>query len=925
MGPPEIHVDGAPLVVDTRKAIALLALLATDGRPLARDEIAALLWPESDDAAAHGALRRTLSTLRSGLGGGLLHIDRSRVELDRRGATIDVDVIERASRSDDRRILEAAAGLARGGFMAGFNLRDSPEFDDWRAAHASAVERSVLAVFDRLAAAAEQAGDLAAAANAAERRLALDPLDERMHVRLMDLYVSRGDRAAALRQYRACVAVLERELGVVPLETTTARYEAIRAQAAMPPQATPPATSAGVTEATIPLVGRDAALQSILRAHSEVQARGTGRMVAVVGEAGIGKTRLADEAMLLWRAGGSIVLGAAGYPPERVIAYAPIVDLLRAALAEPGAKRRLATLAAPTRADLARLLPAVDPRMSASSTGADRTGAKARFLGSIAEGLSGLVTGSVPGVLWIDDAQWLDSSSLEALGFLVRRLADRPIVLLMAWRAEDLDRDGLAFARQAADLAGTTQIDLGRLDDRDVASLIASTSRGASFDPPSIERLIAASEGLPLYVVEALATGDDDVTGAVPGGVAAVLRSRVADVAEPAAQVLSAASVIGRSFDLATVRSASGRSEDEVVDAIDELLRRRLIRDNDGRLDFVHGAVRDLTFDGISLTRRRLLHRRVADALRRGVHTGGRDDLVRTASIAYHEREAGREAEAAEAYRWAGELAAALHANREAIEHDKAALALGHPDAVGLHASIGALLTRLGDYAGAIAAFESAAALATPAELADLEAALGRAHLRRGDLVAADHHLSAAVASLTDDRKMARTLVDLSIVRRRMSDQPGATAAATTALLRAERADDSAGQGGAHRMLGLLALDGGDVERAVRELTTAVEAADRDGDPTGRIAALAGLAMATAAAGSVDRAVEHGEAAADDCRRIGDRHLEAAVENHLADLLHAAGREDEAMTHLRRAVEAFAEVGGDPADPDPGIWMLSAS
>jgi hypothetical protein len=83
--------------------------------------------------------------------------------------------------------------------------------------------------------------------------------------------------------------------------------------------------------------------------------------------------------------------------------------------------------------------------------------------------------------------------------------------------------------------------------------------------------------------------------------------------------------------------------------------------------------------------------------------------------------------------------------------------------------------------------------------------------------------------------------------------------------------------------------------------------------------------MATAAAGEVDRAVEHGEAAAADCRRIGDRHLEAAVENHLADLLHAAGREEEAITHLRRSVEAFAEVGGDPADPDPGIWMLSAS
>jgi hypothetical protein len=61
------------------------------------------------------------------------------------------------------------------------------------------------------------------------------------------------------------------------------------------------------------------------------------------------------------------------------------------------------------------------------------------------------------------------------------------------------------------------------------------------------------------------------------------------------------------------------------------------------------------------------------------------------------------------------------------------------------------------------------------------------------------------------------------------------------------------------------------------------------------------------------------------CRRIGDRHLEAAVENHLADLLHDAGRDAEARPHQLRAIEAFAEVGGDPADPDPGIWMLSVS
>ena len=97
--------------------------------------------------------------------------------------------------------------------MAGFTLRDSPEFDDWRAARAATVERTIARVLDRLSAALEANGDVAAIA-AAGRRIDLDPLDELAHVRRMELLAAAGDRAGAVRQYRACVAVLERELGV---------------------------------------------------------------------------------------------------------------------------------------------------------------------------------------------------------------------------------------------------------------------------------------------------------------------------------------------------------------------------------------------------------------------------------------------------------------------------------------------------------------------------------------------------------------------------------------------------------------------------------------------------------------------------------------------------------------------------------------
>jgi DNA-binding SARP family transcriptional activator len=925
LGPPEILVDGVPLVVDTRKAVAILALLGAERRAFARDELAALLWPDADDSAAHGALRRTLSALRTATGGESVVVDRARVGLAAEGVRVDLAELERLAGSDSRRSLAAAADLARGPFLAGFNLRDSADFDDWRAGRAVAVERTLMGVLDRLATANQAAGDLPGAIAAASRRLDLDPLDEAGHVRLMDLFAWSGDRAGALRQYRLCVATLARELGVAPLASTTARYEAIRDadELAEPPMAVtgrprPDAQrpEAGGGFATTPvLVGRDAAMTALLAAYSAVT-DGPGRIAVVTGEAGIGKTHLGDALAERVRAAGGTVLAARGYVGERGIAYGPIVELLRSALAEPGAMERLER--AGVRSELARLLPAIDPGRRPERARADGPGAHARLVAAIADGLTALTAGPVPGCLSIDDLQWADGATLEALDYLARRLAGRSLLILLAWRPDDLDEATGAVVRRLV-APPAVVVELARLDHAAVAELAAPTTT----DPVVVDRLLEASEGLPLYVVEALAAGDLALTS-MPVGVRAVLRARLATVGETAGQVLAAASVIGRSFDLATVRHASGRSEGETVDALDESLRRGLVREAGNGFDFAHGGLRDLAYESTSLTRRRLLHRRVAEALRRDLAGSGRDDLARLALIATHERDGGRPAEAAEAFRVAGARAAAMFANREAIEHDEAALALGHPDIAGLRGAIGRLRTRLGDYAGAITALEAAAAAADDAALPEIERAIAGAQLRRGDLVAAARHLDAALDLATEPALVARIQVDRSVVLRLDRDLPAALAAARSALDAAARADDAAATGAAHRSLGLIALASGDSEAARIASRRAVEAADRD-DPTARIAALTGLALAEAAAGDVDAGLRHGTAAAETCREIGDRHLEGAVENHLADILHAAGRDDDAMVHLRRAVEAFAEVERDPTEPDPGIWMLSAS
>ncbi len=554
--------------------------------------------------------------------------------------------------------------------------------------------------------------------------------------------------------------------------------------------------------------------------------------------------------------------------------------------------------------------------------------AHARLVAAIADSLTALLAGSQPGTLWLDDAQWADAASLEALSYLLRRLAGRPVLVILTWRREDLDADHLGFSEMIEGLPATSTLTLERFDRAAVAELAAAATGDERPAPGLIDELMRASEGLPLYVVEALAGGA--VPGEMPNGVRAVVRQRLGSVDGAARQVLAAAALIGRSFDLPTVRHASGRSDDETVAALDELLRRGLIRElstpgrREPRYDFAHAALRDLSEESLSVARRRLLHRRIAEAFRLDLAGSGRDDLGRFVQIAQHERDAGRDAEAAEAYRDAANRAAAVYANAEAIDLYEAAAGLGHQDVAGLHEAIGGLKTRVGDYAGAIASLETAAAFAVPGRQAGLELALARVHVRRGDLVAADRHLDAGFAVVDDARLQAQMLVTRSIVKRRVGDSESAQEAASSALALATEGADPATAGSANRMLGLTALDRNDPVAARTALRLARVAALDDPDPTAGIAAEIGLAMSESALGQIEAMLSHGENAVLACQRVGDRHLEAAVENHIADLLHSAGLDEAARPHQRRAVEAFAEVGGNPADPDPGIWMLAA-
>jgi DNA-binding SARP family transcriptional activator len=232
LGAPRIERDGSPVDLDTRKAIALVAYLAIEGQTFRRDSLAGLLWPEHGGDQARGALRRTLSTLKKGMGGEGVEADRATVGLTNGAVQTDATEFRRLieqsqvpfSEGDPDACLalvECAIELYRGDFMAGFSLRDSVDFEDWQYFQSESHRRLMTSGLERAVECLTMRGRFAEAIDRARRWLSLDPLHEPAHRKLMLLFAWSDQRASALKQYRECVGLLDRELGVPPLEETT--------------------------------------------------------------------------------------------------------------------------------------------------------------------------------------------------------------------------------------------------------------------------------------------------------------------------------------------------------------------------------------------------------------------------------------------------------------------------------------------------------------------------------------------------------------------------------------------------------------------------------------------------------------------------------------------------------------------------------
>jgi DNA-binding SARP family transcriptional activator len=474
LGVPQVRL-GDVVKLATRKALAALAYLALNG-PSPRATLASLLWTRHSSDDARRNLRQELHRILATPAGPWLDTDGDLLRLVP-GFVCDALQVRAAVAAGD---LDTAVALYRGELLAGFELGGADAFSEWLQQQRASLAETWRGAARRVITAREAAGDLDAALQVAQMLVDHNPLDEPSVRDAIRLRHGRGDRAGALGQFDRLRNLLHDELGVAPEAETIALVK--RVELTAPSPAAP--TDASLPSLHPPLVGRDSAWQQLAAAASTV--------AVIEGDAGVGKTRLAQE---FARAHGGVLL-LKGREISRDTPLYPVAEALLTAYREDTAW--FERLDPAWRAEVARLL----PTLAGDEPSADLPYAegRSRFLDGLA---NALLTAAAGGTLLFDDLQWFDASSAELLAHLARR--SHRVRLLATARSEELPSNTAvqsaleALAREAL----LVRLPLTPLTEDEVLHLVRALS-GSSGATVFSRRLHKATAGNALFILESL-------------------------------------------------------------------------------------------------------------------------------------------------------------------------------------------------------------------------------------------------------------------------------------------------------------------------------------------------------------------------------------------------------------------------------------
>jgi DNA-binding SARP family transcriptional activator len=753
LGPLEVLLEGRQIALGSAQPRAVLAVLLLHANEVVSVErLADELWGESPPPTATKTVQLYVSQLRKALGpdadvietcapGYVIHAEPEQIDVGRFERLV-AEARERAMAGD----ADAAAGLFRqslalwrGPVLAGLTFESLARIEV-----AQLEDRRVAARMDEIDCALAL-GDAEQVVGELETLVAQHPLLERAREQLMLALYRSGRQAEALAAYQQMRGVLVDELGIEPgrslreLERAILRQDPSLDRVPTRPEAAD--MGGGV------FVGREAELEE-LRSGLEAAVAGRGGLVLLVGEPGIGKSRLADEVMRQGRALGALALVGRCWEAGGAPAYWPWVQALRTYV-EQSDPQPLRSQLADGAADIAQIIPGLRELFADLPEPPPETeGARFRLFDATARFLRSAAA-TRPLVLVLDDLHAADEPSLLLLRFVAGELSSTRVLVVGTYRDVDPTvRDPLAST--LAELSReqvTRRIALGGLTAPDVARYIELSS-GATPAGELAAAIHSETEGNPLFVGEVvrllaaegrLSEADAGAlwTLGIPQGVREVIGRRLRRLSPGCVDLLTLASVVGREFGVAAMERLSELPAEELLGALDEAVAARLLTSvpaSRGRLRFAHALIRETLYEGLTTPRRVQLHRSIGEALETFY---GHDAEQHLAELAHHFFEAVPGGDAGKALDYAlraGERAVRLLAYEEAARlYEQALQALelrGPVDAVArcdLLLALGDALSKAGSTPEAKEAFVAAADLARTSTLPErlARAALG--------------------------------------------------------------------------------------------------------------------------------------------------------------------------------------------------------
>lgn len=906
---------GREMKVGSRRwTLPLLTYLALhNGAPVLRKRVAFTLWPDEPEETALINLRRNLHRLRGVLPDPgtepWIHSNAESLTWNASAPwTVDVLAYEKL-REDPARLAEAAE-LYRGDLLEDF-------YDDWIVTERERLRALFHADLTALIVAHRSRRAFTTAAQYAERLLQDDPWREDTLRALMSVRYEAGDAAGALAEFDRFARLIHDEMRAVPMPETVALRDAIASGSPILPAAPHATPDAKHAFSDVPFVGREDQLAR-LRDHWARAAMGNGGAHFVRGEAGIGKSRLVSELALIAESeGGRVLLGATSRPPHT--AYQSLSNALRSRLPLAAS----VSLAPQLLASIAELIPELRSFRSDVPDIArlDPERERARLIDALTQLLIAL-SRPRPLVVILEDLHRAESSTIEALREIVPRLAQAQVLIVATYRPEDTPRSHpLALLTRALE-TGANTTEVRPLQAAEIHALAIALRPQEAENSALIDALVRQSNGNALFAIELLreAVLSDAGYLAAPATLATMIAQRVESLTPAARRVAEIAAVAGEDFRIGIVQDIAGLALRGVLDQLDELLDRHIVREAvegvHSEYQFSHHLVHAAVYDASPVDARTRRHHRMARIL---VETNDRNTDEHAAEIALHFERGDDPAQAARQYARAARHAAALYANSEACQLVSRALELGDwstRECFDLFMLRSTLYGHLGDHAQHAADLDEAGALAerlgadAQCMVMERRVRLATRQANRDVEIACLERLTETAMQQGDTRWLAIADELHARLEERNGNLEGAVESALAGLHRFQTLGDDAASarlGGFAARVNALLPNG--TERSDRLISDALAAAERTNDALVRSFVLYDAVVVAYEKHDHERGVVLGRAALDVSRQTGHRVNESNALKLLGVALWTQWRIPEALESLFAAARLTRELG----------------